>query len=147
MANLKLKGVRRLPQRPQIESDSARVKSRSSVVSLLLTAASFSPSSPRYNAWHTVDTPTNTSCVTKAGMEVAHSFYTPDPPLRLPMGVPQTWAWTKQNALLISTETNGRGSPTNSRSPPGCPAGSPRLFLHRGRLPGLPGSPQSVGYP
>lgn len=139
MTNLKLKEGQRLPQHPQVESDRARVKSRASVVSLLLTAASFSPSSPQCSAWHTVDTPANTSCVTKARMEAAHSVYAPI--LHLPMDTPKTWAWTKQSALLISTETKGRDSATNSGSPPGCPAGRPCLVLHRDRLPGLPGSP------
>lgn len=79
MTNLKLKEGQRLPQHPQVESDRARAKARSSVVSLVL-PASFSPSSPQCSAWHTVDTLANTSCVTKAGMEAAHSVYAPDPP-------------------------------------------------------------------
>lgn len=78
MTNLKLKEVESATI-PQVETDRARVKSRSSVVSLFLTAASFLLSYPQCRAWHTVDTPPKASCMTEAGMEVACSFYTPDP--------------------------------------------------------------------
>lgn len=61
-------------------------------------------------------------------------------PLHLSMDPPQAWAWNRHHALLISRETNGRGSATTPGRPIRWPAGSPCLFLHRCRLPGLPGS-------